>query len=66
MNNIIELFKKQKEIIPFLNDNSKNSLIVNSTINHNVLLTFSTPRISHKVSYTYVALYKLYATYTAP
>ena len=39
MNNIIELFKKQKEIIPFLNDNSKNSLIVNSTINHNVLLT---------------------------
>ena len=44
MNNIIELFKKQKEIIPFLNDNSKNSLIVNSTINsmHSFIFKFIT------------------------
>lgn len=39
MNKILELFKKQKEIVPFLNNlNSNNLLITNTTKNHNVLL----------------------------
>ena len=39
MKKIIKLFKKQQEIVPFLNNlDSKNLLVTSTTKNHNVLL----------------------------
>ena len=63
MKKIIKLFKKQQEIVPFLNNlDSKNLLVTSTTKNHNVLLS-ATKYIETEDTIIYVApnLYK--ATY---